>query len=55
MNPRTRSLRVIDEHGDEDEVYVNLVNRNGRVIMSLEMWQREDGRWTAQQWLQCID
>ena len=55
VNPRVRSLKVIDEHPDEDKVYVNLLNSRNRTVMSLDMWQRDDGTWTAQQWSQCID
>lgn len=54
VDPRTRSLRVFDE-GPGDKVVVNLLNRRNRLIMSLDMWQRDDGTWTAQRWSQCID
>ena len=55
VDPRTRSLRVIDEDPDDDNVVVNLLNHQSRLIMSLDMWERDDGTWTAQQWSQCID
>jgi hypothetical protein len=55
VDPRTRSLRVIDEDPNDDKVVVNLLNRRDRLIMSLDMWERDDGTWTAQQWSQCID
>jgi hypothetical protein len=55
VDPRTRSLRVIDEAPTDDKVVVNLLNRRDRLIMSLDMWERDDGTWTAQQWSQCID
>ncbi len=55
VDPRVRSLKFIDKHPDEDKVYVNLLNRRHRTVMSLDMWQRDDGTWTAQQWSQCID
>lgn len=55
VDPRTRSLRVMDEDPNDDKVVVNLLNRRDRLIMSLDMWERDDGTWTAQQWSQCID
>ncbi len=55
VDPRTRSLHVIDEDPGDDKVVVNLLNRRNRLLMSLDMWQRDDGTWTAQQWSQCID
>jgi hypothetical protein len=55
VDPRVRSLRVIDEEPGDDKVTINLVNRKDRRVMSLDMWQQGDGRWTAQQWSQCID
>ena len=55
VDPRVRSLTVIDEHPDDGKVYVNLLNSRNRTVMSLDMWQRDDGTWTAQQWSQCID
>lgn len=55
IDPRTRSLRIIDEDPNDDKVVVNLLNRRHRLIASLDMWERDDGTWTAQQWSQCID
>ena len=55
VDPRVRSLKVIDEHPDEGKVYVNLLNRRNRTVLSLDMWRQADGTWTAQQWSQCID
>jgi hypothetical protein len=55
LDPRVRSLRVIDEDREDEKVTVNLLDRRHRVVMSLDMWQQEDGSWTAQQWNQCID
>jgi hypothetical protein len=55
VDPRVRSLRVIDEDPSDDKVVVNLIGRRDRLIMSLDMWQRDDGTWTAQRWSQCID
>jgi hypothetical protein len=54
VDPRVRSLRVIDDDR-EDKVVVNLINRRNRLVMSLDMWQRDDGTWTARRWSQCID
>ncbi|MFC4783442.1 hypothetical protein ACT8ZV_03145 [Nocardioides sp. MAHUQ-72] len=53
VDPRVRSLKVVD--GRADKMTVNLLNRRDRVVMSLDMWQRDNGAWTAQQWSQCID
>ena len=55
VDPRVRSLKVIDEHPDKGKVYVVLLNRRNRTVMSLDMWRRNDGTWTARQWSQCID
>lgn len=48
--PSGRNRREAD-----DRVVVDLLNRRDRLIMSLDMWKRDDGTWTAQQWSQCID
>ena len=55
VDPRTRALRLIDEDPGDDKVVVNLLDRKRRLVMSLDMWQRADGTWTAQRWSQCID
>lgn len=55
VDPRTRSLRIFDESPGDDKVVVNLLDRRNRLIMSLDMWQRADGTWTARRWSQCID
>jgi hypothetical protein len=55
VDPRVRSLRVLDSHGGGRKVGLNLLNRRHRVVMSLDMWRRKDGTWTAQRWSQCID
>jgi hypothetical protein len=55
VDPSVRALKVIDEHPDPGKVYVNLLDRRDRLVMSLDMWQRADGTWTAERWSQCID
>lgn len=55
VDPRVRSVRVIDRHPEEGKVYVNLLDRRNRPVMSLDMWRQDDRTWTAQQWSQCID
>lgn len=55
VDRRVRDLRVIDDHSRPGKVVVNLLNARGRNVMSLDMWQRADGSWTARQWSQCID
>ena len=55
VDPRVRSLRVIGSDRTDDKAVVNLLNGRRHVVMSLDMWQRDDGTWTAQRWSQCID
>jgi hypothetical protein len=55
VDPRTRSLRVIDDDPSDKKMVVNLLNGRHRLIMSLDMWEQSDGTWTAQRWSQCID
>jgi hypothetical protein len=55
VDHKVRSLKVIDEHPDEGTVYANLLNRRHRIVMSLDIWKRTDGTWTAERWMQCID
>lgn len=55
IDQTVRSLKVTDEHPDKEKVYVNLLNHRNRTVMALDMWQQDDGTWTAQQWSQCID
>jgi hypothetical protein len=55
VDPRVRSLRVIDSDRPHDKVVVNLLNGRRHVVMSLDMWRRDNGTWTAQRWSQCID
>ena len=46
---------MIDKDSGHDKVVVNLLNRKHRLVMSLYVWQEDDGTWTARQWSQCID
>ena len=55
VDPRVRSLRLFTSVTTHHKLAVNLLNRRQRSVMSLDMWQRDDGTWTAQQWSQCID
>ena len=55
IRPSVASVRIIDTHPEAGKVYVNLINANDRLVMSLDMWRRGDGIWVAQQWNQCID
>ena len=55
VDPRAHSLRVFDPRPGDHKVAANLLNRRHRLVRSLDMWQRADGSWTAQQWHQCID
>ena len=55
VDPGVSSLRVLDDDRSDDKVVVNLINGRHRLVMSLDMWQRDDGTWTAEQWSQCID
>jgi hypothetical protein len=54
VHPNVRSLRVIDDERP-DKVTVNLINPRDRLVMSLDVWRKDDGSWTAQRWSQCID
>jgi len=53
--PRVHSLLVLDDARSPDKVVVNLLDRKRHLVGSLEMWQQDDGTWTAEQWSQCID
>jgi hypothetical protein len=55
IDPRTRSFLVINKNPHDGKVFVNLLTGHKRIIMSLELWVRDDGTWTAQRWSQCID
>ncbi len=55
VDPRVQDLRVIDDGSREGKVTVNLLSGKDRTLMSLDMWQRDDGTWTADRWSQCID
>lgn len=42
--------------GDEDAVrVVDLLNRNGRRLVQVDVWRTEAGAWRAGVWNQCID
>jgi hypothetical protein len=42
--------------GDQDAVrVVDLVNRNGRRLIQVEVWRTDAGAWRAGAWSQCID
>lgn len=42
--------------GDEEAVrVVDLLNRNGRRIVQVDVWRTEAGAWRAGVWSQCID
>jgi hypothetical protein len=55
VDPRVRSIRVLDKAGRHGRTAVILLSRRHRTVLSLDMWRQPDGRWTAQQWEQCID
>ena len=55
VDPRVRSLHVVDEDPGDDKATINLLNRRQLIVMSLDMWERDDGTWTARRWAQCID
>jgi hypothetical protein len=55
VDTRVRSLRLIEQRPDHDKTTVNLLNRRHLIVVSLDMWQRGNGTWTAQQWAQCTD
>ncbi|WP_183095458.1 hypothetical protein [Nocardioides stalactiti] len=42
--------------GDEDAVrVVDLLNRNGRRLVQVDVWRADSGAWRAGVWNQCID
>ncbi len=42
--------------GDQDAVrVVDLVNRNGRRLVQVDVWRTDEGAWRAGVWKQCID
>ena len=42
--------------GDQDAVrVVDLLSRNGRRLVQVEVWRTEAGAWRAGVWMQCID
>ena len=42
--------------GDQDAVrVVDLLNRNGRRLVQVDVWRTEAGAWRAGIWSQCID
>lgn len=42
--------------GDQDAVrVVDLLNRNGRRLVQVDVWRTETGAWRAGVWSQCID
>jgi len=42
--------------GDQDAVrVVDLLNRNGRRLVQVDVWRTERGAWRAGAWSQCID
>jgi hypothetical protein len=42
--------------GDQDAVrVVDLLNRNGRRLVQVDVWRTDAGGWRAGAWSQCID
>lgn len=42
--------------GDQDAVrVVDLLNRNGRRLLQVDVWRTDAGAWRAGVWSQCID
>lgn len=51
--PRAASVKVVARDGDKRAVKV--LSRHPRNLLTLDVWQLDDGRWTAEQWSRCID
>ena len=51
--PSRRSIDVADHHGGKRTI--NVLDRRGRPIMSVDVWRLPDDSWTARKWRQCID
>ncbi len=42
--------------GDQDVVrVVDLLDRNGRRVVQVDVWRTDDGGWSSGVWSQCID
>jgi hypothetical protein len=53
---RTQALGVDVGAGDEDAVrLVDLLGRNGRRLVQVDVWRTKAGAWRAGSWNQCID
>lgn len=53
QTPRAASVKPVGRDGDKRHVTV-LSAKPGH-LLSLDVWQLDDGRWTAEQWSRCID
>ena len=45
----------VDGHGEDVVRVVDLLNRNERRLVQVEVWRTDDGGWAAGAWSQCID
>jgi hypothetical protein len=53
---RTRSRGDDVGAGDQEAVrVVDLLNRNGRRLLQVDVWRTDSGGWRAGAWSQCID
>jgi hypothetical protein len=53
---RTQARGVDIGGGDQDAVrVVDLLNRNGRRLVQVDVWRTDAGSWRAGIWSQCID
>jgi len=53
---RTQARGDVASAGDQDVVrVVDLLNRNGRRLVQVDVWRTDAGAWRAGVWSQCID
>ena len=51
--PRGAFVKVVGRDGDQ--LAINVLSAKQRLLVSLDAWRLDNGRWTAEQWSQCID
>lgn len=51
--PGAVSVRLVGRDGDER--HLNVLSATPRQLLGVDVWQLDDGSWTAEQWNQCID
>ena len=52
--PRVHTVRILRHRAEHGKIPVVLLNRKPRTVLSLDMWQLQDGSWTAQSYWACM-